>query len=128
MPGEGHEPSREQGGLSEPAPTLQMVYEPNPKHKPMPTPGRRGSRCPPHADGRALLRSSDLLGKKRYATDGENAYCAQRHDPGNDPGREAWHGYLIGWDEVPPALVTQWVAEEKVQRRTVRRAKRQRER
>jgi hypothetical protein len=128
MPRQEHEPSREQGGPRDPVPTLLLVYEPNPKHKSMPTPGRRGSSCPRHADGPGLLRSSDLLGSKRYATDGENAYCAQRHDPGNVPNQQAWHGYPVGWEEVPPLLVAQWVAEEKVQRRTVHRAKRLRER
>jgi hypothetical protein len=125
MPSQGHEPSREQGKLREPAPAVRLVYEPNPKHKP--SHGWHGSICPRDADGQALLGSSDLLGKKRYATDGENAYCAQRHDPGNYPGREAWHGYPIGWDEVPPSLVAQWIVEDKVNRRTINRAKRQRE-
>jgi hypothetical protein len=121
--------ARQRGGeLSEQAAAVQIVYELNPKHKRTPSsPGRKGSLCPREADGPALLRSSDLIGKKRYATDGANAYCAQRHDPGNDPGRETWHGYLIGWEEVPPLLIAQWVAEDKVQRRIVRRAKRQRE-
>lgn len=131
MPEEECEPGMEQGRLSEsisPIPVRQLVYEPNPKHKPIPTPGRHGSICPPDADSQTLLRSSDLQGKKRYATDGTNAYCAQRHDPGNDPGREAWHGYPVGWDEVPPSLVTQWVAEDKVERRAIRRAKRRQER
>lgn len=125
---EGEKPGSERGGLTQPAPALELVYEPNPKHKPAPSPGRHGSICPRDADGQGLLRSSDLLGNKRYATDGADAYCAQRHDPRNHPGREAWHGYPIGWDEVPPSLVTQWVAEDRVQRRTIRRAKRQGER
>jgi len=127
MPEEEREPRVERRRLNEPTSARQMVYEPNPKHKPIPTPGRHGSICPPYADGQALLASSDLDGNQRYATDGTDAYCAQRHDPGNVPGTEAWHGYPIGWDEVPPSLVTQWVAEEKVQRRTIRRAKRRRE-
>lgn len=128
MPEERHESGRERGGLNEQAAAVRIVYELNPKHKRMPSPGRKGSLCPIEANGPELLRSSDLIGNKRYATDGVNAYCAQRHDPGNDPSRELWHGYLIGWEEVPPLLVTQWVAEDKVQRRTIRRAKRQHER
>lgn len=126
MPEERHESGRGQGELSEQAAAVQIVYEANPKHK-RTAPGRKGSLCPREADGPALLRSSELVGNKRYATDGASAYCAQRHDPGNDPLRETWHGYPISWDEVPPLLVSQWVAEDKVERRTVRRAKRQRE-
>jgi hypothetical protein len=71
MAGQEHEPSREQGGLKEPALAVQLVYEPNPKHKPIRIPGWHGSICPRDANGQALLRSSNLLGKKRYATDGE---------------------------------------------------------
>jgi len=127
MPEEGHESGGEGGELNEQAAAVQIVYESNPKHKRIPSLGKKGSLCPTNADGPALLRSSDLIGKKRYATDGVNAYCAQRHDPGNVPGQELWHGYLISWEEVPPLLVTQWVAEDKVQRRTIRRMKRQRE-
>lgn len=99
-----------------------LTYEPNPKHKPIPTPGRHGSICPSSADGPLLLSQSDLVGKKRYATDGESAYCAQQHSP------NTWHGYPVGWDEVPPRLVSEWVAAERVERRIVRRAKRRRER
>lgn len=99
-----------------------LVYEPNPKHKPIPTPGRHGSICPPHADGPRLLAQSDLVGQKRYVTDGESAYCAQQHGAGR------WHGYPVDWDEVPPALVSRWVAADKVERRAIRRAKRRRDR
>jgi hypothetical protein len=98
----------------------QLVSEPNRKHKPVPVPGRHGSICPPGADGPALLQVSDLAGRKRYATDGTLAYCAQQHDI----ERNAWHGYPVDWDEVPPSLVATWVAPGRVERRTVRRAKR----
>lgn len=103
-----------------PAPT----YEPNPKHKPMPTPGRHGSICPRSADGPALLRASTLVGEKRYATDGARAYCAQQHQA----EQNAWHGYPVGWDEVPPSLIGDWIAAGEVERRVVRRARRSRER
>jgi hypothetical protein len=128
MPEERHESLGERSELDEQPLVVQIVYEPNPKHKRIPSPGRHGSLCPRDADGPRLLSSSVLVGTKRYATDGVNAYCAQRHDPGNVPERETWHGYLIGWEEVPPSLTAQWVAEDKVQRRTVQRAKRQRAR
>lgn len=102
--------------------TETLIYEPNPKHKPIPTPGRHGSICPPHADGPALLTQSDLVGQKRYATDGENAYCAQQH------ATNRWHGYPVNWDEVPPSVVARWVAADKVERRMIRRARRRRDR
>ncbi len=102
----------------------QLVYEPNPKHKRAPVPGRHGSICPRDADGAALLRVSDLYGQKRYVTDGTRPYCAQQHDS----HRNAWHGYPVSREEVPPLLVGDWVASGKVDRRTVRRAKRRRER
>jgi hypothetical protein len=35
----------------------QLIYEPNPKHKPIPTPGRHGSICPRNANGAALART-----------------------------------------------------------------------
>lgn len=104
MPEEGHKSSREREELSEQAPPVRIVYEPNPKHKRIPSPGRKGSLCPTDANGSSLLRSSDLVDNQRYATDGVNAYCAQRHDPGNDPSQELWHGYPIGWDEVAPIV------------------------
>jgi hypothetical protein len=103
-----------------PGEVRQLVYEPNKKHKPIPTPGRHGSICPPDADGSALLMVSELRGQKRYATDGSAAFCAQQHDE----ERNAWHGYPVSWEEVPPTLVAQWVAEGRVERRTVRKAKR----
>lgn len=43
-----------------------LVCEPNPKHKPIPSPGRHGSICPPGADGPALLHLSDAYRNKRY--------------------------------------------------------------
>lgn len=102
----------------EPAPAL--IYEPNPKHKPVPSPGRHGSTCPPGADGAALLADSDPAGSKRYATDGAEAYCAHQHSPGR------WHGFPVDWHEVPPRLVAGWVAAGKVERQAIRRARRRR--
>lgn len=128
MPEDGAQPGTHRGRDGTVPLSTRLVYEPNPKHKLTPIPGWKGSICPPDANGPSLLRSSDLFDNKRYATDGSDAYCAQRHDPGNIPGQQMWHGYPINWDEVPPPLVTQWVAEDRVQRRTIRRAKRQRER
>ena len=67
-----------------------MIYEPNDKHKPVPTPGRRGSICPADVDSDDLLQGSDLApaGGKRFNTDGKRAYlCAA---PRLGTGRLAW--------------------------------------
>jgi hypothetical protein len=103
-------------------PPVEPTYEPNPKHKPIPQPGRRGSICPPGADGPGLLKVSDQIDRQRYATDGTQAFMAQCHDS----VRNLWHGYPVSWDEVPPKLVAKWISEAKVDRRTVRRAQRRR--
>jgi hypothetical protein len=100
----------------------EPTYEANRKHKPVPQPGRRGSICPREADGPALLKVSDQVGRQRYATDGTQAFEAQCHDA----VRNLWHGYPVSWDEVPPKLIAKWVEEAKVQRRTVRQARRRR--
>lgn len=57
-------------------------------------------------------------GCQRYATDGQHAYCAQQYAP------NAWHGYPVDWQEVPPRVVAEWVAAGKVSRRTIRQARR----
>lgn len=99
-----------------------MNYEPNPKHKPIPTPGRRGSICPRGVDSSRLLSESVLAGEKRYATDGESAFCAQCHDG----ERNLWHGYPVNWSEVPPPVVNSWIRVGLVSRRAVKRTSRQR--
>lgn len=101
-----------------------MIYEPNAKHKPVPTPGRRGSICPPDVDSEGLLAGSDEApnGGKRFNTDGDRAYCAQRHDS----ERDAWHGYPVAFSEVPPTIVREWLSSGRVERRAVRRESRRR--
>jgi len=91
-------------------------YEPNPKHKPVPTPGRRGSICPPDVKTQELLDGSQLVNGKRYATDGERAYCGQCHDR----ERDLWHGYPVGWEEVPPPVRIGWERSGLVSRRRTR--------
>jgi len=41
------------------------------------------------------------------------AYCAQEHCP------DCWHGYPVGWKEVPPALRQQWTKAGLVKRRDI---------
>ncbi len=93
-----------------------MQYEPNPKHKEPWQRGRRGSLCPAF-EAKALaklLRESVLDGTKRYACHEGRAYCAQEHAAGR------WHGYPVGWKEVPPGLRGRWRKEGLVQRRDVK--------
>jgi hypothetical protein len=94
------------------------VYEPSKKHKRDSTTGRHGSICPPTANGQELLDRSVADGRKRYATDGLEAFCAQEHRP------DRWHGYPVSWDEVPGPVVAAWISTGQVERRTIRRAKR----
>lgn len=96
-----------------------MKYEPNRKHKEPWQPGRKGSLCPSHIseeDRDRLLAESeeDPTGAgKRFATDGSRAYCAQEHRPG------VYHGYPVGWREVPEKLRRQWLAAGKVKKREI---------
>lgn len=94
-----------------------MQYEPNPKHKDPWQRGASGSLCPRGADGAELLAESQLhpsKDSKRYATDGQRAYCGHEHSPG------AWHGFPVQWREVPEVLRHKWLAEKRVSRRAIR--------
>jgi hypothetical protein len=51
---------------------------------------------------------------KRYATDGNRAYCGQEHLPGR------WHGYPVQWKEVPRAIWRQSLAENRVNKRSLK--------
>jgi hypothetical protein len=91
-----------------------LLYEPNPKHKEPWQRGARGSLCPKDVDSAALLAASVIDPKrpgKRYATDGNHAYCGQEHRPGR------WHGYPVQWKEVPAAIRRDLVASGKVSKR-----------
>ena len=94
-----------------------MRYEPNSKHKHPWQRGARGSLCPPSADGPALLQVSEPdpnRGGKRFATDGQRAYCAHEHSPGR------WHGFPVEWRSVPAKLRSAWLADERVTRRDIK--------
>ena len=90
-----------------------LVYESNPKHSEPWQRGQRGSICESEVRELAqeLLRDSVQVESKRYAVHDEKAYCAQEHRPGR------WHGYPVGWREVPPKLVIQWKKEKLVDKR-----------
>lgn len=92
-------------------------YAPNPKHKEPWQPGRKGSLCPREleASPEELLATSVLWGAKRYSTDGVRAFAAEEHDPG------AWHGWPVGWVEVPEPIWREWVREGRVKKNDIRR-------
>lgn len=97
-----------------------MNYEPSDKHKLPWQRGRRGSLCPDEItleDAQRMLTEGLALpgADKRFGTDGERAFCAQEHAPGR------WHGYPVGWEEVPPTLREAFRAKRGVGRRAQRR-------
>lgn len=94
-----------------------LKYEPNAKHKEPWQPGARGSLCPPGVDGPTLLADSVVDPSqpgKRYATDGERAYCGHEHAP------DCWHGFPVEWRRVPERLRRQWLADHRVSRRSIK--------
>jgi len=92
-------------------------YEGNPKHKHPWQPGRRGSLCPKEIDverAQELLAASVEIGAVRFATQGGRAFCAREHRAG------AWHGYPVGWREVPPKIRGEWLSAGLIARRDVK--------
>ena len=99
---------------------MTPVYEGNPKHKAPWQPGRKGSLCPTDVTlerARELLRSSVLQGKKRYAVDGGRAFCAHEHNP----TKNRWHGFPVGWKDVPTAVRRQFLEGKQVTARDIKR-------
>ena len=95
-----------------------MRYQSNPKHKEPWQRGNRGSLCPKDIDQRIaqeLLEGSAAADRKRYAVRDGRAYCAQQHRAG------LWHGYPVGWVEVPVALRIRWKREGRVKRRDIQK-------
>lgn len=88
-------------------------YEANQKHKEPWQRGRRGSICSIEASeqAQALLDVSELWEGKRYSMLEGRAYCGQEHAPG------CWHGYPVGWKEVPEPVRRKWFGEGKITRR-----------
>ena len=99
---------------------MKPVYEGNQKHKAPWQPGRKGPLCPPDVGidrARELLHASVVDGKKRYSADKGRAFCAQQHDA----TKNRWHGYPVGWKEVPEVLRNRWIDNGRVRRQSVRR-------
>ena len=96
---------------------MQYDHDSNPKHKQSWQRGRRGSLCPAglHAKAQTLLLESVKVGKKRYAVHEGKAYCAQQH------GKDLWHGYPVGWMDLPQSSRNQWISQNRLKRREVRK-------
>jgi hypothetical protein len=98
-----------------------VQYEPNPNHKAPWQAGRKGSLCPRDLaeDARDRLLAASQVdptgGKGRYATDGRRAFCAYPHDG------DKWHGFPVGWKEVPEALRREWKGAGLVKQTDIRR-------
>ena len=95
-----------------------MTYESNPKHREPWQSGRRGSLCPPglHISvAQQLLEESVLVESKRYAIWEGQPFCAREHRVG------LWHGYPVGWREVPPAVRTNWIRQGLVTKSQIRK-------
>ena len=107
------EPPAEQNGQGE------LVYEKNDKHKLPWQPGRRGSLCPknlPLGFAQKLLgEESVLYNGSRWAVSSGRAFKAQPHLNGK------WHGWPVGWMEVPQSLRERWRKEKKLRNRDERR-------
>ena len=96
-----------------------MRYEGNVKHKEPWQRGRRGAICPEGVDqhtAQRLLDDSVPVGGARYAVHESRAYCARWHGPD-----DVWHGYPVGWVQVPPSLRRRWIDEGRLRRSDVRK-------
>jgi hypothetical protein len=94
-----------------------MEYKSNPKHSEPWQRGQKGSQCDPTLRPLALkiLEESVLVGQKRYAVHNGKAFCGQQE------GNDVWHGYPVGWIEVPEKLRRNWIAAEQLSRRDVKK-------
>jgi hypothetical protein len=64
----------------------------------------------PSLDPQKLLESSEPYGAKRYAVFEGVAFVA--HSNGGNPEEDLWHGFPIGWEEVPPVLCRKWITND----------------
>src|SRR5437588_12804207 len=96
---------------------LRMKYESNPKHSEPWQTGRKGSLCPKDLKPLAaeLLEKSELVGKKRYIYHEGRPFCGQL------TGGDVWHGYPVGWIEVPAELRNKWTRAKLIPERGVDR-------
>lgn len=65
-------------------------------------------------EAQGMLDESIVYGQRRYAVRNERAYSGAEHRLGH------WHGWPVGWKEVPPAIFTQFQEQGKVSKRSRR--------
>ena len=94
-----------------------MEYESNPKHSEPWQTGRKGSLCPKDLKQLAqeLLNNSELVGKQRFAFHEGRPYCAREHR------KNVWHGFPVGWREVPAELRNKWKRAGNIRKRDLDR-------
>jgi len=117
MKQDGAAKDKDSGAVEPEQAANDIHYEGNPKHKEPWQRGRKGSLCPKElgVPPLELLKKSVLESGKRYACHGGKAYCAQEHEPGR------WHGYPIGWREVPADIALRMVKDGLVSKRDRRK-------
>ncbi len=96
---------------------MDITYERNEKHKDPWHHGKSGTLCPRWSWDIAqdILRTSEPVGKARFAVRDGVAFKGHEHAPGR------WHGHPVGWNEVPQKIVNQWLKKKRVSRREIRR-------
>lgn len=95
------------------------VYDPNPKHKRSPQPGRRGTLCPPDVDAQALLATATAdprNARQRFNIHDGEAYRALPANAANADGDDLWHGHPIPLGDVPARVQRQWVTDGRLPR------------
>jgi hypothetical protein len=98
---------------------VSHTYVASPRHKQPWQPGARGTLCPAGVDGVELFRTATANPnnpRKRYNTDGEQAYCAHPSVKNLDDDEQdvMWHGFPIEWRAVPPAVQRIWIEEGRI--------------
>jgi hypothetical protein len=94
-----------------------VFYECSDKHKHPWQRGRKGSLCPRtiSKEPQSLLNESINMEGKRYATCDGQCFCAQEHR------QDFWHGYPIGWQEVPESQWRRWLKDGKITKGDIQR-------
>jgi hypothetical protein len=100
-----------------------LAYEGNPRHRDPWQQGARGSRCPKGANGPDLLSQSvpdPKNSRRRFATDGADAFQAKPTNTTNAEGDEVWHGFPVNWNMVPIPIRRQWITENVITPRVLK--------
>lgn len=94
-------------------------YVGNPKHKEPWQRGRKGSLCPREITrerAQALLDESICLDGVRYALCDGVAFIGR-----SDAAGRIWHGYPVGWMEVPQSIWMGWLKEGRLKKSDIAR-------